>query len=302
MNDRSQLIRALTDRCPGLTPEEQVPLSGYTSFAIGGPAAVLVQPENAGELAACLAVCAEAGQTPVILGSGTNVLAPDEGLDRVVIRTRGLEQVTVTGDGLIRADCGLSLARLAKFAWDRGLAGLEFAQGIPGTVGGGVLMNAGAYGGEMAQVCTAVRFLGMDGSTRVFRGPDLGFGYRGSVFQSLDGVIVSAEFRLEPGDPREIKARMDDLAARRRASQPLELPSAGSTFKRPATGYAAAMIDQAGCKGLRVGGAAVSEKHAGFVVNLGGATAGDVRELMAQVQRRVFDRFGVELEPEVRFL
>lgn len=302
MNDRTNLIRALLERCPGLSLEQNAPLAGYTSFAIGGPAAVLAQPKSAGELAACLALCAQAGEEPVVLGSGTNVLVPDEGLDRVVIRTRGLDQVALTQEGLIRADCGLSLARLAKFAWDQGLTGLEFAQGIPGSVGGGVLMNAGAYDGELSQVCVRTRVLLPEGTEAVYEGQDQGFGYRMSAFQNLGGVILGSEFRLVPGDRQAIRARMEELSVRRRASQPLELPSAGSTFKRPKTGYAAAMIDQAGCKGLRVGGAGVSEKHAGFVVNLGGATAKDVRELMTQVQRRVYDRFGVELEPEVRLL
>ena len=203
-------------------------------------------------------------------------------------------------DGLIVAGAGVPLARLALFAQQQGLTGLEFAHGIPGTVGGGMVMNAGAYGGELVQVAVSARFLTRDGTLKTYEGPEMGLSYRHSAFMEEPGVVISAAFRLTPGDPEAILARMRELMERRRASQPLDLPSAGSTFKRPVGGYAAALIQNAGLKGLRVGGAAVSEKHAGFVVNLGGATGADVLTLMSQVRARVKESSGIELEPEVR--
>lgn len=300
--DATKLKTALLARCPALELREGEALSRHTAFAIGGPAALLALPKTMQELTDCLAVCRQAGERPVILGAGTNVLAPDEGLPRLVVKTRGLEQITLTDRGTILADCGATLARLARFALEQGLTGLEFAQGIPGTVGGGLVMNAGAYGGELCQSAVRTRVLEPDGTVTDYEGEAQGFGYRRSAFQGRDCVILQGEFALTPGDPAQIRSTMEELAARRRASQPLELPSAGSTFKRPATGYAAALIQQAGLKGLTVGGAQVSEKHAGFVVNVGGATAADVRELMRQVQAAVKQQFDVMLEPEVRLL
>ena len=193
----------------------------------------------------------------------------------------------------------MPLARLAMFAQKNGLTGLEFAHGIPGTVGGGMYMNAGAYGGELVQVAVSARFLTPEGELLTLKGEAMGLGYRRSACMAMPGVIVSAAFRLQPGDPEAILARMRELLERRRASQPLDLPSAGSTFKRPVGGYAAALIQEAGLKGLRVGDAQVSEKHAGFVVNLGQATSADVLELIAQVRARVKENSGIELEPEV---
>ena len=210
------------------------------------------------------------------------------------------ESLCLQADGRITAGAGVPLARLALFAQRSGLTGLEFAHGIPGTVGGGMYMNAGAYGGELVQVAVSARFLSADGTLRTFTGEEMELRYRHSVFMGLSGVIVSADFRLQPGDPEAILARMRELMERRRASQPLDLPSAGSTFKRPVGGYAAALIQNSGLKGFRVGGAAISEKHAGFVVNLGGATGADVLELIARVQARVKADSGIELEPEVR--
>ena len=244
---------------------------------------------------------AELDIQPVILGAGTNVLAPDEGIRGLVICLKdalmGMEAVDGT---TIRVMAGVTMSRAAVFAAGLGLSGLEFAHGIPGSVGGGVYMNAGAYGGEIKDVCTRVRIMDRDGTARWITGSESGFSYRHSAMQEHPWIVTAAEFALTPKPEEEIKARMLELIGKRRASQPLDLPSAGSTFKRPVGGYAAALIEQTGLKGYRVGGAAVSEKHAGFVVNLGGATAADVKELIKQVSDQVYDATGIRLEPEVR--
>ena len=294
------LFERLSAALPGLELRAGEPLSAHSSFRIGGPAEVMACPRTEAELTAVLAACKARGIRPRILGGGTNILAPDGGVEGVVISTRGLDGIALTGENQISAGAGVPLARLAVFAQQHGLAGLEFAHGIPGTVGGGLYMNAGAYGGELVQVAVAADFLTPEGELRRFDAPAMALGYRHSAFMALEGVIVSGTFRLTPGDPAEIRARMRELMEKRKASQPLELPSAGSTFKRPVGGYAAALIQEAGLKGFRVGDAAVSEKHAGFVVNLGRATSADVLELIAQVQARVKAASGIELEPEVR--
>ena len=294
------LFERLSAALPGLPVQAAEPLAKHTSFRIGGPAEVLACPRNEDELAAVLRLCGDEGIRPRILGGGTNILAPDEGVPGLVISTRGLDSLHLTGDGLIVAGAGVPLARLALFAQKHGLTGLEFAHGIPGTVGGGMYMNAGAYGGELVQVAVSARFLSPEGELKTFEGEEMGLGYRRSAFMGLEGVIVSAAFRLQPGDPETILARMRELMERRKASQPLDLPSAGSTFKRPVGGYAAALIQEAGLKGFRVGDAAVSEKHSGFVVNLGRATGADVLTLIYKVREIVKDRSGIELEPEVR--
>ena len=294
------LFERLTTALPDVPILAAEPMAKHTSFRIGGPAEVLACPRSEAELTALLAVCRDEEIVPRILGGGTNILAPDGGLPGVVISTRGLDTLELTDDGLIVAGAGIPLARLALFAQKNGLTGLEFAHGIPGTVGGGMYMNAGAYGGELVQVAVSARFLTPEGELQTFEGEAMGLGYRRSAFMALSGVIVSAAFRLQPGDPEAILARMRELMERRKASQPLDLPSAGSTFKRPVGGYAAALIQEAGLKGLRVGDAAVSTKHSGFVVNLGQATSADVLELIAEVRERVKENSGIELEPEVR--
>ena len=280
------------------------PMSKHTTFRIGGPAECMAFPKTMEELSALLCLAREQELPVLLLGGGSNLLAPDEGLRCLVIETRsGLRGLTNPEPGVLLAQCGVSLAALAAAAAERSLKGLAFAQGIPGTVGGGVFMNAGAYGGEMVQVVREVDALSpKDGTVRTVRGDDLHFVYRKSVFMETGEIVLQARFQLEPGVREEIEAEMEDLARRRREKQPLEFPSAGSAFRRPAQGYAAAMIDEAGLRGLRVGGAAVSEKHAGFIVNLGGATAKDVLQLIELVQNRVYERFGVLLEPEIRLL
>ncbi len=294
------LFARLSSALPGVELLTAEPLAAHTSFRIGGPAEVLACPKSEAQLTALLAVCQSYDIAPRFLGGGTNILAPDGGVAGVVVSTRGLDELSLTGENEITAGAGVPLARLAVFAQQKGLTGLEFAHGIPGTVGGGLYMNAGAYGGELVQAAVSARFLTSAGEILTFDGPAMELSYRHSAFMALDGVIVSGTFRLRPGDPAEILARMRELMEKRRASQPLDLPSAGSTFKRPVGGYAAALIQEAGLKGFRVGDAAVSEKHSGFVVNLGRATSADVLALIAQVQARVKANSGIELEPEVR--
>ncbi len=295
------LFEVLSEKLPSLTLKREELLSHHTSFRIGGPAEVMAFPHTVGELSDLLRTVSALGVRPALLGAGTNVLAPDEGLRGLVIVTRDcLMCLERTDETHIAALAGVSMAKLAIFAQEANLTGLEFAHGIPGTVGGGVYMNAGAYGGEIMQVAEKTDFLRMDGSMQTFTGVAQGFAYRTSAFQSMQGVIVRTVFALTEGKREAIRAHMQELAEKRRASQPLELPSAGSAFKRPVGGYAAALIEQAGLKGFQVGGAAVSEKHAGFIVNRGGATAADVLKLIEIVQKRVLENSGIALEPEIR--
>lgn len=296
--DNLQLLRAM---CPDAAFAENEPLSAHTSFRIGGPAALMAFPKNEDELAVLLRAASQCGVKPRILGAGTNVLAPDEGLDGLVICTKDcLLGLRALEGGRIEAMAGETLAHAAVFARGQSLTGLEFAHGIPGTVGGGVYMNAGAYGGEIAQVAEETTVLMADGTRRVLRDAEQAFAYRTSAFERMECIIVKTVFALRPGDADEIGARMRELMEKRRASQPLELPSAGSTFKRPAGAYAGALIEASGLKGRGVGGAEVSRKHAGFVVNRGGATARDVLETIKLVQETVYADSGFRLEPEVR--
>lgn len=277
------------------------PMSKHTSFRIGGGAEVMAFPKNTEELAEVLRLSGLLDCKIRILGAGTNVLAPDEGISGIVLCLKdGLNGMENLGDGKIRIDSGVTMTRAAIFAANLGLSGLEFAHGIPGTVGGGVYMNAGAYGGEICQICESVTTMDMAGNLKIRSKEEMEFSYRHSVLEDTEEIVVSSVFSLTGKPTDEIKAVMKDLMARRSASQPLDLPSAGSAFKRPKTGYAAALIDQCGLKGYRVGGAGISEKHAGFAVNLGGATAEDVQNLLQQVSEKVFENTGIQLEPEVR--
>ena len=279
-------------------------MAKHTSFRVGGPAKRMAFPEKGEQLVLLLSMARECGARPLVLGNGTNLLAPDAGLDRLVIGTDRLCRLEAGEEpGSLTAECGVPLARLADFACKQGLTGLEFAHGIPGTVGGGVCMNAGAYGGELKQVIAGVSALFPEEGVKFLTGEALAFGYRRSFLSDRpDAAVLSASFRLPPGDPEVIRETQRDLMARRKASQPLELPSAGSTFKRPEGHFAGTLIDQCGLKGLTVGGAQVSEKHAGFIVNRGGATCADIRELIRRVQEDVFEKTGVWLEPEVKFV
>lgn len=301
MSKKTDFQSKLMTLLPGLTLRCDEPMAKHTSFRIGGPAEVMAFPQSREELAQLLQTSALLDRKPAILGAGTNVLAPDDGMAGLVICLKdcmgGMEQ---PDDTSVRIGAGITMSRAAVYAAGLGLSGLEFAHGIPGTVGGGVYMNAGAYGGEICQVCETVDVMYPDGTIRTLTNEEMEFSYRHSRLEREGGIVLSATFRLTPKPESEIREVMRQLMAKRSASQPLDLPSAGSAFKRPVGGYAAALIDQTGLKGYAVGGAAVSEKHAGFVVNLGGATAADVRQLLQNVSDRVFERTGIRLEPEVR--
>lgn len=277
------------------------PLSKHTSFRIGGPAEAMAFPKNREELAELLKESCLWDRKPVILGAGTNVLAPDEGMKGLIICLKdcldGMERVDGTS---IRVMAGVTMARAAVFAASQGLSGLEFAHGIPGTIGGGVYMNAGAYGGELGSLCREVELMDREGKNHVLTHEQMDFSYRHSCLEETDWIVVSALLSLVPGKEETIRARMKELQAKRLASQPLNYPSAGSAFKRPQGGYAAALIDQAGLKGFRVGDAAISEKHGGFAVNLGKATAEDMKTLLKEVSEKVEAQSGIHLEPEIR--
>ena len=276
-------------------------MAKHTSFRIGGDAEIMAFPKDREELAALLKASALLDSKFAILGAGTNVLAPDEGMGGLVICLKdclgGMEKLDETR---IRVMGGITMARAAVFAAGLGLSGMEFAHGIPGTVGGGVYMNAGAYCGELSDIIGSVEVMDYQGNIRRLTCEEMDFSYRHSRLEEEGGIVISADFRLEPKAEEEIRAKMKELQAKRSASQPLDLPSAGSAFKRPVGGYAAALIDQAGLKGFRVGGAAISAKHAGFAVNLGGATAADVKNLLQQVSDKVYENSGIRIEPEVR--
>lgn len=289
----------LSNRFPCLELHPAEPMANHTSFRIGGPAPMAF-PSSAEELTELYRYCLEQNIRPLILGAGTNVLAPDEGLETLVICTKGLSEIADLGNGVLEAEAGVPMAKLACLARDLGLTGLEFSHGIPGTVGGGVYMNGGAYGGEMCQVAISTTALMSDGSLWEAVGEEQAFSYRNSAFQKKGAVILRTRFQLKQGETEAIAAKMRELMEKRRNSQPLELPSAGSFFKRPQGNFAGALIEHAGLKGKGIGKAAISEKHAGFLVNLGGATAADVLATMALVQKKVKEYSGVQLEPEVR--
>lgn len=301
MTDLTVFQQKIRDLLPDMELRFNERLAKHTSFRIGGPAEVMAFPKTREQLSALLKTSALLDCDPVILGAGTNVLAPDMGIAGLVICLKdcldGMDQVDET---TIRVMGGVTMTRAAVYACNLGLSGLEFAHGIPGTVGGGIYMNAGAYGGELCQVCRCVEVMDLQGELHTLTVDEMEFSYRHSVLEDRFAIVVSADFSLEHKSSEEIRDRMKELMGKRSASQPLDKPSAGSAFKRPAVGYAAALIDEAGLKGFRVGDAAISEKHAGFAVNLGNATATDVRALLLQVSDIVFERSGIRLEPEVR--
>ena len=300
--DLSSLKKDIQAALPGLDLREHEPLSRHSSFRIGGPAALLAMPASAEELMALSSLLKEKGEKPFLMGNGTNLLFPDDGLDRIVIKTcPNMSNITVS-ENTVSADAGATLARVASCALNAGLSGLEFAHGIPGSVGGGVVMNAGAYGGELKDVVTATEYLDEELNRGILHGEEHLFSYRHSILEDKNWIVLRSEFSLAPGSRDTIAARMQELAQKRRTSQPLDMPSAGSTFKRPVGGYAAALIDEAGLKGFSIGGAQVSPKHAGFVVNTGSATCSDVLRLMEHIQNTVLTNSGIQLEPEVRII
>ena len=288
-------------KLPEIQKKFNEPMAKHTSFRIGGPAEVMLFPKNTEELAQILKVSAIMDCKTAILGAGTNILAPDDGISGLVICLKdAMDGMELLPGDRIRVAAGVTMARCAVFAAKHSLQGMEFAHGIPGTVGGGVYMNAGAYGGEMCQIVESVDVMSPEGTVKTLSCEEMDFSYRHSRLEEERGIVVSAVLHLAPGEESTIREKMQDLMNRRRTSQPVDLPSAGSAFKRPVSGYAAALIDQAGLKGFRIGDAAVSEKHAGFVVNLGNATAAQVRELLDRVSGLVAEASGIRLEPEVR--
>ncbi len=301
MQQMTLLQQKITALLPDVTLLLNEPMAKHTSFQIGGPAEVMAFPKSIEQLGEILKKSSLLDCKPAILGAGTNILAPDDGIAGLVICLKdclgGMERLE---GNRIRVAAGVTMSRAAVFAAGQGLSGLEFAHGIPGTVGGGVYMNAGAYGGEIADVCESAAVMQSDGTVRVYSREEMDFSYRHSRLETEGGIVVSAVFTLTEKPECEIREQMHVLLQKRKASQPLEYPSAGSAFKRPVGGYAAALIDQAGLKGYRVGGAAVSAKHAGFVVNLENATAEDVKSLLQQVSDQVYSHSGIRLEPEVR--
>jgi UDP-N-acetylmuramate dehydrogenase len=303
MNPLSLAIDEIRQQLPQIECRVNEPMAQHTSFRIGGPVSAMFLPKTAADTAALRRVLFENGIKPLIIGNGSNLLVEDGALDMIIVKTGGgLTGMTLTGETEINAGSGTLLSQLATFALQHSLTGLEFAHGIPGTLGGAVVMNAGAYGGEMKDVAAETTSIGADGSFIRTLGELHDFSYRHSRFSDTEELIVSSVLRLQKGDPALIRGRMEALAGKRRESQPLNLPSAGSTFKRPKGGYAAALIEQAGLKGYAVGGAMVSEKHAGFVVNSGGATFSDVLAVMDHVRETVLRRFDIALEPEVRII
>ena len=289
----------------GCTAKElllEEPMAKHTSFRIGGPADVLAQPGNEAELAELLKRAAHHAVPVTLVGNGSNLLVRDKGIRGLVIKLSNLfSSITVAGN-VLTFGSGISLAMASKKAASLSLSGLEFAVGIPGTIGGAVYMNAGAYDGEMAKVVTSVQVMDRQGQSSQLKADELDFSYRHTALQNSGLIVTSVTVSLQPGEAESIKAKMDDFSQRRIAKQPLELPSAGSMFKRPVGYFAGTLIEQTGLKGYTVGGAQVSTKHAGFVVNVGGATAKDVLQLIRDVQDRVLAAQGVQLEPEVLVL
>lgn len=303
MDKFSLLAKELKSLLPELTLREQEPMRAHCSFQIGGEAALMALPSSVEETERVGAFLRERGIKPLVIGNGTNLLVTDAPLRRFVLKlSKGVSEITRLDETRVFAQTGVSLAKLAATCAHFSLSGLEFAHGIPGTLGGAAYMNAGAYGGEMKDVILSVRYLDEEMRLCEKAGEALDFSYRHSAFSDGNNILLGCTLSLSPGNEEEILTKMRELAERRRCSQPLELPSAGSTFKRPTQGYAAALIEQAGLKGFSLGGAQVSEKHAGFVVNRGGASFDDVLRLIDHIRRAVFEKTGIELEPEVRLI
>jgi len=302
MDDLSRAIDAVRRNLPKALFELDEPLKNHTTFKIGGPVRAMFYPEEIECLAEMCNILSECEITPFIMGNGSNILASDKKLDIIVINTTRINGTQMTGEMEIKVEAGALLSKVAVFACEHGLTGLEFAHGIPGTIGGAVVMNAGAYGGEMKDVVYSTTAYNAGNGIFAAVGEQHEFSYRHSRFSNTSDVILSSVVRLQRDEKKAIKQRMEELNNRRHQSQPLDMLSAGSTFKRPKEGYAAALIEKADLKGYMVGGAAVSEKHAGFIVNRGDATFTDVLAVVDHVQEVVLKQFGVQLELEVKVL
>ncbi|MPM49149.1 UDP-N-acetylenolpyruvoylglucosamine reductase [bioreactor metagenome] len=297
----SALERELEERVPSLELRENEPMSAHTTFRIGGPIRLMALPKTAEEAVLAVRTAYTMGISPIFLGNGSNLLVADSGVSGFAVKATGLKKLTRQEETVI-AESGVLLSVLASFAREHGLTGLEFAGGIPGSFGGAVTMNAGAYDGEMSKLITQTVCLTPEGELQYVIGSEHDFSYRHSAFSDGSRMILQSALVLRQGNPKEIEETMADLARRRRSSQPLDLPSAGSVFKRPKGNFAGTLIDSCGLKGTTVGGAQVSVKHAGFIVNLGGATCEDVLGLVAYIQKTVLEKTGVSLEMEIKTL
>ncbi len=303
MDNFGLLIQEIKKCLPGLELSENEPMRAHCSFKIGGNASAMAKPSSIEETEKLSEFLRQKGVRPLIIGNGTNLLVTDEPLRRFVIKmSDGMSTIENRGETGVYALCGVSLAKLAVYCAHTSLTGLEFAHGIPGTLGGAACMNAGAYGGEMKQVLHSVTFLDGDIKISEKTGDELDMSYRHSAFSDSDALILGCELLLNRGEETAILDKMRELSEKRRASQPLDKPSAGSTFKRPQKGYAAALIEEAGLKGFTIGDAQVSDKHAGFVINRGKASFEDVRRLMEYIKETVYKNTGIELEPEVKIV
>lgn len=296
------IVEALQKFVPRENIHLQEPMAGHTTFRIGGPADCFLQIENETQIKGVLRYLNLVEMPYFVLGNGSNLLVNDSGYRGIILQIGPkMSEITVEGTRIV-AKAGALLSRVARVAMEHNLTGLEFASGIPGTVGGGVMMNAGAYDGEMSQAVTLVKVISRDGETLELDRETMEFGYRTSTIRNNSFIVTEVTLELQSGDRDIIKAKMEDLMAQRREKQPLEYPSAGSTFKRPEGYFAGKLITDAGLKGFQIGGAKVSDKHCGFVINTGSATAQDVRSLISKIQERVKDKFRVDLETEVVFL
>lgn len=296
----NKLINLLSERKIPFLQDE--PMKNHTTFKTGGNASVFISPENEEQLTETLTIISSLGLRPFILGNGSNLLVSDDGIkDRpVIFIDKGFDSIELIGETTIKAGAGVLLTSLCRFAMENCLTGLEFAFGIPGSCGGAAFMNAGAYGGEMKDVVVSCNHMDFSGNTDSFGIDELDFGYRHSVYSDKDCVITSIVVKLEKGNKEEIQTQMKEFLQRRKDKQPLEYPSAGSVFKRPEGYYAGALIEQSGLKGKRIGGAMVSEKHAGFIINYDNATTKDVLDLVKFCQDTVMEKFGVMLEREIK--
>lgn len=297
---------SMYDMIGNMIPEERIlfyePMNKHTTFRVGGEAQCMLLVEKEEELLRIVPYLNQIGKEYFILGNGSNLLVGDKGYNGIVIKLgNGMDQITIE-DTHIRVQAGALLSATAAVACEAGLAGMEFAAGIPGTIGGGIVMNAGAFEGEMKQIVESVKVMNTAGEILVLDNDTMEFGYRASIIKSRPFIVLEILLRLTKGDPAQIRARIEELSALRKSKQPLDYPSAGSTFKRPEGYFAGQLIMDAGMRGYRIGGAQVSEKHCGFVINRGNATAADIREVIEEVQARVKERFHVMLEPEVIFL
>jgi len=300
MNPFDELFNIFTElKCTAI---KNADLSSYTTFKIGGPAPLLVKPDSAKKAGIALHLINQANLPVLVLGNGSNVLVSDEGFNGVVISTTGLERCNIDENGIIDCDAGLRLFTLCRFALEHELSGLEFAYGIPGSVGGAVYMNAGAYGGEMKDILLECRHINSCATEGLYTKNKLDFGYRRSYYTGKNYLITGMQIKLEPGSKREIENKMTEIMNKRRDNQPLDLPSAGSVFKRPKNSYAGMLIEECGLKGYTIGGAMVSTKHAGFIVNNGSATANDVKELIQFIKNKVYTQKSVILETEIIFV